>query len=92
MYRTHIALILKDQRILKKELKELCQEYKKQRTNKAQLSNLIFLTMREVHAIEEEIDLLLEQAFFPYHDVPLLTLLTDERYNQSPPPGTGSPS
>jgi hypothetical protein len=91
MYRTHIALILKDQRQLKRELKELCKEYRKQRSKKAELCNLIFLTMREVHAIEEEIDLLLEQAFFPYNDVPLLTLLTDERYNQSKPPGTCSP-
>jgi hypothetical protein len=47
--------------------------------------------MRELHAIDEEIDLIIEQAFFPYYDVPLLELLTNERYHQSPPPGTGSP-
>jgi len=93
MYRTHIALILKDQRQLKRELKQLCQDYRRTSKSKAKanLSRLIFLTIRELHAIDEEIDLIIEQAFFPYYDVPLLELLTNERYHQSPPPGTGSP-
>lgn len=55
------------------------------------LSQQILKTQLEIESIEQEIDQITRLAFFPYHDVPILELLTNERYHQGPIPGTIPP-
>lgn len=55
------------------------------------LKKQVLKTELEIESIEQEIDQLTRLAFFPYHDVPILELLTNERYHQGPIPGTIPP-
>lgn len=52
------------------------------------LSREIMNTLLELQQIDRDINDLTRLAFFPYHDVPIIDLLTDGRYTQSPVPGT----
>jgi hypothetical protein len=78
MYQTNIPLIMKDHLQLKRDLKKMCSELKNESCTKKvdQLLNLIKLTVREIIAIEEELDLLLDNAFNPNSSIPLLDLIT----------------
>lgn len=80
---------MKDHRSLQKSLKILNE--KRQTDKSTEHFKVIIHTKAEFDAIEEEMNTMIEQGFFPYNDIPLLQLLTDERYNQIPPPGTHRP-
>lgn len=79
---------LSDQKFKLRRLRKLCPM-----TNggKVFLQKQILNTELEIESIEQEIDQITRLAFFPYHDVPILELLTNERYHQGPIPGTIPP-
>ncbi|PRY90623.1 hypothetical protein [Mongoliibacter ruber] len=87
-------LLLDDEIMLKRRLKSLEQEFidaPSSPDNDKALSTSIMEILLELREIENEIEDLIVLAFFPDHNVPILKLLTDERYNQSPTPGFRSP-
>lgn len=85
MYHTHIPLIMKDHRTLKENIQLLSKELKASKVNKDCLRNLILMTFRELYAIEDEMDLLIEQGFYPNHNVPILELLIDPKKKSNEP-------
>jgi hypothetical protein len=80
-----------DQRKLKKEYKALVKSFESKVTVNEQQAKHLYHLLKEIQLVEEEIELICNRAFFPYHDVPILELLTNERYHQGTPPGTCPP-
>lgn len=91
MYPNYAKALLDDLSDQKFKLKRLRKLSPSTNGGKAFLKKQILNTELEIESIEQEIDQITRLAFFPYHDVPILELLTNERYHQGPIPGTIPP-
>jgi hypothetical protein len=91
MYPNYAKAILDDLSDQKFKLRRLRKLSAFSKGGREFLQKQILNTELEIESIEQEIDQLTRLAFFPYHDVPILELLTNERYHQGPAPGTHLP-
>lgn len=91
MYPNYAKALLDDLSDQQFKLRKLTKMQERAEDKKGLLKKYILKTKLEIESIEHEIDQIIRLAFFPYHDVPILDLLTDERYNQGPIPGTIPP-
>ncbi len=80
-----------DERKLRAQYKSLAHQLDTQIEPAPGLAKAMYHLMQEMNAVDEEIELICQRAFFPYHDIPLFDLLTNERYHQGSPPGTCPP-
>lgn len=71
----YIMLIMADQRKVQKELKTLRKTFIETKGPVKELARLIYLTTKELSSINEEIELIATQAFFPYHSMSMFDML-----------------
>lgn len=91
MYPNYAKILLDDYQFQKLKLKKLEEKLIHTDGPVKFISNQIMKTILQIEDIEQEIDQIIRLAFFPYHDVPILKLLTNERYHQGPSPGAYLP-